>query len=303
MNGPAGRLSVLGRPLPPEFELRTVALAPGRTRPYDEHEWRDALVVVERGEIELERLTGARRRFRAGAVLWLAGLPLRALRNPGPEPAVLAAVSRLVAVAPVDPSLHDRFFLVQRIRPMVNQYEVSTLGADGKSPGEPVCFVEQKRMKLKEDLRAFADDSKTTEVFRIKAQQIWDPRARYDVTDPSGGQIGQLAKVFGRSLLRSTWRIYGSDGSEVAWARERNLIVALVRRFIGLVPFIGGFADWVPIPYHFDYFAGKERIGGLERILGVRDRYRLDVSGDSERAIDRRVVLALAVGMDALQAR
>ena len=59
----------------------------------------------------------------------------------------------------------------------------------------------------------------------------------------------------------------------------------------------------LPIPYHFDYFVGDERIGGLERILGVRDRYRLDVSGDRERTIDRRLVLALAVGMDALQAR
>jgi hypothetical protein len=44
-----------------------------------------------------------------------------------------------------------------------------------------------------------------------------------------------------------------------------------------------------------------ERIGGLERILGLRDRYRLDVSGDAERRIDRRVVLALAVGMDVLR--
>jgi hypothetical protein len=206
-------------------------------------------------------------------------------------------------VSPADPSLHDRFFLRQRIRPMINQYEVSTLGADGKSAGEPVCFVEQKRMKLKEDLRAFTDDSKSSEVFRIKARQIWDPRARYDVTDNSGLQVGQLQKVFGRSLLRSTWRIYDSAGAEVGWAQERNLVVALVRRFIGFVPFIGAFADWVPIPYHFDYFMGNERIGGLERILGLRDRYRLDVSGDAERTIDRRVVLALAVGMDALQAR
>jgi uncharacterized protein YxjI len=206
-------------------------------------------------------------------------------------------------VAPVDPSTHDLFFLSQRIRPMVNQYEVSTLGPDGKSAGEPVCFVEQRRMKLKEDLQAFADDSKTSEVFRIRAQQIWDPRARYDVTDPSGRQVGQLAKVFSRSLLRSTWRVYDADGNEVAWARERNLFVALFRRFVGFIPFIGGFADWLPIPYHFDYFAGEQPIGGLERILGVRDRYRLDVSGDGDRSIDRRVVLALAVGMDALQAR
>jgi uncharacterized protein YxjI len=201
----------------------------------------------------------------------------------------------------VDASLHDRFFLSQRIRPMVNQYEVSSLGADEKSAGEPICFVEQKRMKLKEDLRAYTDDSKSTELFRIKAQQVWDPRARYDVTDGNGRKLGQLSKVFGKSLLRSTWRIHDADGKEIAWARERSLFVSLFRRVVGLIPYIGEFA--FPIPYHFDYYVGDDRIGGLERILGVRDRYRLDVSGDSEHTIDRRVVLALAVGMDALQAR
>ena len=186
---------------------------------------------------------------------------------------------------------------------MVNQYEVSTLGADGKSAGESVCFVQQRRMKLKEDLRAFGDESKTTEVFRIKAQQVFDPRARYDVSDPEGRRIGQLQKVFGKSLLRSTWRVYDAAGNEVGWAQERNMLVALFRRVVGFIPLIGAWADFLPIPYHFDYFVGKERIGGLERILGVRDRYRLDVSGDAERTLDRRVVLALAVGMDALQAR
>jgi uncharacterized protein YxjI len=201
------------------------------------------------------------------------------------------------------PHEHDRFFMRQRFALMINRYEVSTLATDEKSGGEPVCFVEQRRMKLKEDLRAFTDDSKTTELFRIKAQQVWDPKARYDVTDPAGQQIGQLQKVFGESLLRSTWRIFDAADNQVAWARERNLVIALFRRLIGFVPFIGGFADWLPIPYHFDYFMEDRKIGGLERILGVRDRYRLDVGGDAERAIDRRVVLALAVGMDALQAR
>jgi uncharacterized protein YxjI len=206
-------------------------------------------------------------------------------------------------VAPVDPSNHDHFFLRQRFAMMINRYEVSTLGADEKSAGEPVCFVEQKRMKLKEDLRAFTDDTKSAEVFRIKAQKVWDPRARYAVTDPAGQEVGQLQKVFGKSLLRSTWRLYDAAGEEVGWARERNLFVALFRRFVGFVPIVGGFADWLPIPYHFDFFIQDQRIGTLERILGVRDRYRLDVSGDTGRTIDRRLLLAIAVGMDALQAR
>jgi hypothetical protein len=87
-------LSFLGRPLPPAFELRVVAVAPGGERPYDSAEWRDALVVVERGRIDLHCRDGARRRMERGEVLWLSGLPLRTLRNPGHETAVLTAVTR-----------------------------------------------------------------------------------------------------------------------------------------------------------------------------------------------------------------
>jgi hypothetical protein len=35
----------------------------------------------------------------------------------------------------------------------------------------------------------------------------------------------------------------------------------------------------------------------------VRDQYILDLSGDRDRRIDRRVAVALAVGLDALQNR
>jgi hypothetical protein len=76
------------------FDRRVVRVPPGRARDYDEADWRDALVVVVRGEIELEARTGRRERFVRGAVLSLAGLPLRALHNRGPEAAELVAVRR-----------------------------------------------------------------------------------------------------------------------------------------------------------------------------------------------------------------
>jgi hypothetical protein len=85
---------LVGRTLPPRFRRVKTAVAPGATRPYDEAEWRDALVLVERGEIELECLAGTCCTFRRGAILWLTGLPLRALHNRGRAPAVLVAVSR-----------------------------------------------------------------------------------------------------------------------------------------------------------------------------------------------------------------
>ncbi len=88
------RLSFLGRQLAPGFALRVVVLGPGGRRAYDEAEWRGAIVVVEWGEIVLEPRAGSSYGFRRGDVLWLQGLALQALHNPGREPAVLAAVVR-----------------------------------------------------------------------------------------------------------------------------------------------------------------------------------------------------------------
>ena len=94
MGGPVDRPSLLRAPSPARFEVRVTAVAPAQTLAYRASDWRDALVIVEDGAIELEWLDGTRRRFGCGAVLWLDGLPLRTLANPGLESAVLLAVSR-----------------------------------------------------------------------------------------------------------------------------------------------------------------------------------------------------------------
>jgi hypothetical protein len=87
-------LSFLGGRLPEHLALRVFVLPPGACHAYRPAEWRDALVVVERGEIELETCSGRRWRFRCGEILSLADLPLQALHNPGSEATLLAAVSR-----------------------------------------------------------------------------------------------------------------------------------------------------------------------------------------------------------------
>jgi quercetin dioxygenase-like cupin family protein len=87
-------ITFLGRPLGPSFRSRTVTIRPGDVRPYEEEEWRDAIVVVERGAVVVEGHAGGRRTFGAGDVLWLTGMGVRALRNEGQESAVIVAVSR-----------------------------------------------------------------------------------------------------------------------------------------------------------------------------------------------------------------
>ena len=186
----------------------------------------------------------------------------------------------------------DRFEIEQVIRPMVNLYRISARGL-------PVAFVRQKRMALKEDIRFFAHEDETEELFRIKARAMMELGGRYDVTTPEGEKIGVLEKVFGKSLFRSTWRILDANEQELAVAQERSMLWAIVRRVIDAVPY----GEFVPILFHFRIDRGEQHLGELTRAIGVRDRYTLDLAGDSEGTIDRRLGIALGVALDALQSR
>ena len=186
----------------------------------------------------------------------------------------------------------DKFVIDQLIKPMVNLYRIS-------AGPTPVAFVRQKRMAIKEDIRFFADESETRELWRIKARSMMEFSGRYDVTTPEGETIGVLGKVFGKSLLRSTWQIVDPAGQELAIAQERSPAVAILRRVIDMVPY----GDFVPIPFHFTIDAGERHVGDLNRRLGFRDTYDLDVSGDVERTIDRRLAVTLGIALDALQSR
>lgn len=89
-----GSFSLVGRTWSRPFQLELIALAPGDERSPDELTRRLALVVVEYGEIELELTNRVSQRFASGAVLYTTGLPLRVIRNVGPDTVVVSFLSR-----------------------------------------------------------------------------------------------------------------------------------------------------------------------------------------------------------------
>jgi uncharacterized protein YxjI len=195
---------------------------------------------------------------------------------------------------------HDRFLVDQLVRPMINLYQVTPLAVGETPAGGPIAYVRQKRMAIKEDIRFFADEQETQELFRIKARSMFDiGGARYDVTDAAGSPIGVLEHAFRKSLFRSTWNVTDADGGEVLMAQERSLPMAIARRVTDLIPY----AELLPIPYNFDLLMNGRTVGHMNRKFQLRDRYVLDVSGDHERRLDRRLAIALAIGLDTLQNR
>ncbi|MDQ3777262.1 MAG: hypothetical protein M3310_00100 [Actinomycetota bacterium] len=195
---------------------------------------------------------------------------------------------------------YDRFLIDQLVRPVANLYRITPLAAGETPAGPPVAFVRQKKLAIKEDIRFYADESETRELFRLKARSLLDiGGSRYDVFD-GDTRIGVLTHRFKESLLRSTWHVRGASEEEVALARERSTAGAIARRVVDFVPYVG---EFVPIPYNFEILVDGGVVGRLDRKFKVRDQYLLDLSGDGERRIDRRVAVALAVGLDTLQNR
>jgi hypothetical protein len=66
---------------------------------------------------------------------------------------------------PLDRFAHDRFLVEQLIRPMINLYQVTPLAVGETPAGGPVAFVRQRRMAIKEDIRFYADEQESKELF------------------------------------------------------------------------------------------------------------------------------------------
>jgi hypothetical protein len=186
---------------------------------------------------------------------------------------------------------HDGFRLDQLIRPVANLYKVSAL-APGDEAGAPVAFVRQKKLAIREDLRFFADESESEELFRVKARQVVDVGGRYDVTTAAGERIGVLQRRFAQTLLRTTWAILDADEGALAEVTESSTARAILRRVVD-----------VPLLYHFSIVVDGRQVGEVRRVFTLRDRYVMTLGGDIDRRIDRRLAVALLVVLDALQAR
>ena len=181
-----------------------------------------------------------------------------------------------------------RFFVKQRLTMMVNRYEIRDSNPDG-TEGRVIAVAQQKRMAFKEQVTFYSDEARTQPVFSFKARQALDFAAVYDVMDGAGRPLGTFQKDFAASFLTSSFHLAG-PGLD-AYGQERNILIAIVRRFVDL-----------PFSFHFDF---KDKQSGAvvlssERQFSLRDRYLVTVP---DQRVDFRLAAAMAVGLDALLQR
>ena len=183
---------------------------------------------------------------------------------------------------------YDRYVLKRQVFALTGKFRFY------EPNGGMVLFSEQKMFKLREDIRVYTEEGKSQEILMIKARQIVDFSAAYDVIDTATGQkVGALRRKGLASLLRDEWEILDVTDNPIGRLFEDSMGLALVRRFLtGLVP------------QNYDITIGTERVADLKQNFNPFSYHlNLDFSMDISRRLDRRVGLAAGILLAAIEGR
>jgi len=160
--------------------------------------------------------------------------------------------------------------------------------------GKLLLFSEQKMFKLREDIRVYSDESKAQEVLMIKARQIVDFSAAYDVVDTALGQkVGALRRKGWASMLRDEWEVLDAGDNVIGKLFEDSMGLALLRRFLSNL-----------VPQNYDILFGADRVADLKQNFNpFTYELNIDFSMDINHRLDRRLGLAAGILLAAVEGR
>ena len=184
--------------------------------------------------------------------------------------------------------------------------------------GQVAFYSRLKAFKLKEDIRVYTGEDMQTEALAIRARQLLDIAATYDVVDSATNEkVGALRRKALKSMVKDEWVLLDSADREIGLIKEDSVMLALARRLLtNLIPqkFIGeinGIQVFtmkqrfnpliLKIDIDFSPGVGRQPDAGWQSDSGGQSD-----SGwrsDSEQRLDKRLGIAAAVLLCAIEGR
>lgn len=132
--------------------------------------------------------------------------------------------------------------------PLDFKFKITTLSSDFNITdrnGNYVAYVRQKMFKFKEDVIIFSDESRSKELFRIKADRWLDFNASYSMTNQFDGQkFGRLARKGMRSFWKATYDVLDKNDQSKFQISEDNGWIKFLDGFVSEIPLVGMFTGY-----------------------------------------------------------
>lgn len=178
--------------------------------------------------------------------------------------------------------------------PLDFKFKITTLSSDFNITdrnGNYVAYVRQKMFRLKEDVIVFSDESRTKELFNIKANQWIDFNSSYMMTDLlTGKKFGRLARKGMRSIWKARYDIIDENDKPTYQINEDNGWIKVFDSFVGEIPILGMLTGYFLNPsYTVMDNAGKAyfRLKKMPSLIGRRFQLErlIDIDDEDESLI------------------
>lgn len=115
------------------------------------------------------------------------------------------------------------------------------------SKGQPLMFVKQKLLKLKEQVDVFTDSNQNQLLFMIRADRMLDFTANYHFTDAAGNDWGSVRRKGMKSLWSAHYDIIQDNQIDMT-IQEENPWKKVLESVLGEIPFLGILAIYLLNP-------------------------------------------------------
>jgi len=132
--------------------------------------------------------------------------------------------------------------------PLHFDFKILTLASDFSikdNAGNSIAFVRQKIFKLKEDVVVFNNESRSQELFRIKANKWLDFNTTYTITTSDGQNIGKVARKGMRSIWKATYDIFDYNDQHLFTVQEANAWIKVLDALANEIPILSIFTGYL----------------------------------------------------------
>jgi hypothetical protein len=152
-------------------------------------------------------------------------------------------------------------------------------------------YARQRAFRLKEAIDVYTDSTQSHCPLQIRARNVIDFSATYDVTDTTTGEaVGSLQRQGMKSFLRDSWIIRSCQGDEIGRIVEDSGALALFRRL---------FFRWIPQAFHITVHG--QPAGTIQQRFRF---FKLTYDVDHEHgSLDNRLGIAASILLLAIEGR
>ena len=125
--------------------------------------------------------------------------------------------------------------------PINFKFKIGTLANDFSAKdadGKTVAFVRSKLFRLKEQVVVFSDETKTKEMFHIKANKWLDFNTAYNFTSAEGTELGKVARKGWKSLWKAKYELYDEADKQDLVIQEENPWTKVFDALLGEIPIV-----------------------------------------------------------------